>query len=564
MRAVRKLLHGRPGVASVCHPPGPRPRPQQLAGGRQLGPLDSCDDPYTPTVSNSEGELSTQNMPPNAVGPLPVTESEMRRKKWRTVYDFANWRKHRSPTRFIDRLFKIHKSQVLLNSLPSIAWVATDATLVLAYHVAVEQGLFPADWPILEPGGACAAFINQTGVALSLLLVFRTDESYNRWNEARKLWGDCLNRCRDVMRQGCTYFPKDQPEARRGLARWLIALSRSLRVHFQPEVTLESELRDVLTAEELRILCASRHRPMRAISAISTIVMSVPMHEEYQMNMDNNLTFFSDMLGGCERILRAPIPVSFTRHTDRFLIVWLTLVPLALYPDCGWGVVPVSAGIAAVLCGIEEIGIQCEEPFGVLPLEVICNRIQADVSTMLMEYEETQRVVGDAVVMRGPLGSGPGLRSDGRAWGTNTDLPPAAALNGGGGSSNGAAATAAAVSTLLALETPMAYGLYGHPAAAGSNGNCNGNGNGNGSSGSGPGSMSALGPSIYNSSGLAGPSLSPLAGLPGPQLQQPKVVEVVMSLPALVPPLCTRQQRVEHHLHLRQQQQQRGQLPGQL
>lgn len=71
------------------------------------------------------------------------------------------------------------------------------------------------------------------------------------------------------------------------------------------------------------------------------------------MNMDNNLTFFSDMLGGCERILRAPIPVSFTRHTDRFLIVWLTLVPLALYPECGWGVVPVSSGIAAVLCGIE-------------------------------------------------------------------------------------------------------------------------------------------------------------------------------------------------------------------
>ena len=34
-----------------------------------------------------------------------------------------------------------------------------------------------------------------------------------RWNEARKQWGDCLNRCRDVVRQGCTYFPREQASA---------------------------------------------------------------------------------------------------------------------------------------------------------------------------------------------------------------------------------------------------------------------------------------------------------------------------------------------------------------
>jgi predicted membrane chloride channel (bestrophin family) len=65
------------------------------------------------------------------------------------------------------------------------------------------------------------------------------------------------------------------------------------------------------------------------------------------------------------------------RHTARFLFAWLTLLPFALYPTTGWGVVPVCTGIAAVLCGIEEIGVQCEEPFGILPLDVICNRIQA-------------------------------------------------------------------------------------------------------------------------------------------------------------------------------------------
>ncbi len=43
------------------------------------------------------------------------------------------------------------------------------------------------------------------------------------------------------------------------------------------------------------------------------IIQSVPMSSIHQMQMSNNLTFFHDVLGGCERLLRAPIPVSYTR-----------------------------------------------------------------------------------------------------------------------------------------------------------------------------------------------------------------------------------------------------------
>jgi len=39
-----------------------------------------------------------------------------------------------------------------------------------------------------------------TSFALSLLLVFRTNASYARWDEARKMWGMVLNRTRDICR----------------------------------------------------------------------------------------------------------------------------------------------------------------------------------------------------------------------------------------------------------------------------------------------------------------------------------------------------------------------------
>ncbi len=80
--------------------------------------------------------------------------------------------------------------------------------------------------------------------------------------------------------------------------------------------------------------------------------------------MSENLREFHDILGGCERLLRAPIPVSYTRLTDRFLFIYLTLLPFALYGTVGVWTIPAVTGIAMVLCGIEEIGIQIEEPFG--------------------------------------------------------------------------------------------------------------------------------------------------------------------------------------------------------
>lgn len=36
---------------------------------------------------------------------------------------------------------------------------------------------------------------------------------------------------------------------------------------------------------------------------------------------------FADVTGGCERILRTPVPLMYTRHNSRMLAVWLTLLP---------------------------------------------------------------------------------------------------------------------------------------------------------------------------------------------------------------------------------------------
>ena len=68
-------------------------------------------------------------------------------------------------------------------------------------------------------------------------------------------------------------------------------------------------------------------------------------------------------------------------HTSRFLIIWLSFLPLALYPAWGWSTVPVTTMIAFLLLGIEEISVRLEEPFAILPLGMCLSLFSANLQT---------------------------------------------------------------------------------------------------------------------------------------------------------------------------------------
>lgn len=76
-------------------------------------------------------------------------------------------------------------------------------------------------------------------------------------------------------------------------------------------------------------------------------------------------------------------PCSVSRHTTRFLFLWLTFLPLSIYKLCGWATIPTTLIIAFVLLGIEEIGVIKEEPFSVLPLEKYTKEVEKDVRDMV-------------------------------------------------------------------------------------------------------------------------------------------------------------------------------------
>mmetsp|Transcript_37082 Transcript_37082/g.120054 ORF Transcript_37082/g.120054 Transcript_37082/m.120054 type:complete len:137 (-) Transcript_37082:352-762(-) len=99
------------------------------------------------------------------------------------------------------------------------------------------------------------------------------------------------------------------------------------------------------------------------------------------MNMgriDTSISVLVDLTGANERIFKSPIPLMYTRLLARFLSVFLVLMPLGLWQALGeswnhWATIPATFVISFFLFGIEEAGIQLEEPFSVLPIEAFCN-----------------------------------------------------------------------------------------------------------------------------------------------------------------------------------------------
>ena len=94
--------------------------------------------------------------------------------------------------------------------------------------------------------------------------------------------------------------------------------------------------------------------------------------------IDSTISILLDLTGANERIFKSPIPLVYTRLTSRFLAVFLTLLPLALWNALGdswnhWATIPAELAIAFFLVGIDEVGVTTEEPFSILPLEVMCN-----------------------------------------------------------------------------------------------------------------------------------------------------------------------------------------------
>ncbi|MFB2837677.1 bestrophin family protein [Floridanema evergladense] len=230
-------------------------------------------------------------------------------------------------------------------------------------------------------------------IVLGLLLVFRTNTAYERFWEGRKIWGVITNTTRNLARQIWVAVEEKEPQDRNGkiaALRLLVAFAIATKLHLRSE-PINQQLDGLVNPEQCRKLKGMNNPPLEVAFWISDY-----LQYQYERNCLNTYQLIAlqtlinelvDCLGGCERILKTPIPLAYAIHLKQLLLIYCLSLPWQMVANFGWFTGLVVIIISFTLLGIEEIGLEIENPFGYdandLPLDTICANMRRNIEDLI-------------------------------------------------------------------------------------------------------------------------------------------------------------------------------------
>ena len=229
--------------------------------------------------------------------------------------------------------------------------------------------------------------ITVLSTALAIFLGFNNNQAYDRWWEARKIWGLLVNYSRAWTRQVITFLKAtDESEKKevRELQQRMIyrhsAFVHALRVflrarHDYNRITNEylesenqySDTRDLLVPNEFKVFCQKDNPPNYLIQLQGDDLKRAAdrgwLSDFRFMQLDQTLVEFNNIQGRSERIKNTPMPRPYTYFSRVFVFIHATLLPFAFVEDLGWAMIPVSLVISFVFQALDAIGHRTEDPF---------------------------------------------------------------------------------------------------------------------------------------------------------------------------------------------------------
>ena len=188
------------------------------------------------------------------------TGKEVARGYRRVVYDFDYWRNMRSTSRLFFALFNIPSSRILASVGYPTAFI-TAIAYACTLDLEIPDALLPLPtWTHFFPYQISPQPLILISSILSLLIIFRTNNSASRFDEARKMWGLMLNRSRDLVREALSFFPPTAVDESATLARWTMAFTVTLKCHLRPNEDLRGKVERFLTPGELELLMSADHK----------------------------------------------------------------------------------------------------------------------------------------------------------------------------------------------------------------------------------------------------------------------------------------------------------------
>lgn len=239
------------------------------------------------------------------------------------------------------------------------------------------------------------------GLALAIFLGFRNGAAYERYWEARKLWGELIYRARSLTRQLLTLtalpaaavpqLPLAKAagaaeDPRHAVVRRIVAVAHALRLQLRGALPQEARasLAPWLAEHELAAAVAAQAPTdlllRQASATVGTLLREGRLEPQLAANIDEHLSGLAAVAAGCERIKATPIPFAYTLLLHRTAYLYCFLLPFGLVDQIGAMTPLVVAIVAYTFFGLDAVGDEIEEPFGLkahhLPLDALCRTVE--------------------------------------------------------------------------------------------------------------------------------------------------------------------------------------------
>lgn len=247
------------------------------------------------------------------------------------------------------------------------------------------------------------------GSALAIFLAFRNNNAYNRWWEARTIWGGIINNSRIFARQiisnadNARFAGKVSDENilqfKQKLIYRQIAFANALRLQLRNQNNWES-LQEFLSETEYLQLLQQQNKANFLLqlqgNSIKEGIRTEILGGFDNISLEPTLAGFNNFQGACERIKNTPLLRQYHFFTKLFLTAFITLLPFTLIHDFSnagnaYLMIPVTILISFVFGVMGKVGEVNEDPFENkitdIPMSSMCNTIERDLKEMLGETE---------------------------------------------------------------------------------------------------------------------------------------------------------------------------------
>ncbi|MFT3750683.1 MAG: bestrophin family ion channel [Agriterribacter sp.] len=277
------------------------------------------------------------------------------------------------------RMLFVWHGSVLPQLLPRLVMLFILSVVIVYFHGVIFSFKVPLN----------ATPLTLFGFVLALFLGFRNSVSYERYWEARKLWGALLNTSRSLARQALILGqPKQSNTGSTNFIRLLIAFSYALK-HQLRNTDASADMKRLITEEQERLISGIYFKPVMISKLLAEWVQTDRADNKIdsiqQACFEENFDKLEDIVGGCERIASTPIPYSYRVLLHRTVYIYCFLLPFGLVDSLHWLTPFIVVFIAYTFVAFEAIADEIEDPFGTAANDLALTAMCATIESSLLE-----------------------------------------------------------------------------------------------------------------------------------------------------------------------------------